>query len=305
MTTPLFTVVMPTYNRRALLEASIDSVLSQTLDDFELLIVDDASTDGTGEVLATRARADRRIRVTRMPVNGGCGAARNVAMSQARGRYLAFLDDDDLFLPERLERTGARLEAEPGLGVVFSRFGLIDVRGNALPWNPAFLPIGESATPGERVFPMLYCDWGWIPTCTLTVRAEQLAGMAFLEFRRRDSDAVFNAQLAALGASFAQLGSTLALVRRDRSHASMSLDRKALLADRRASLLFLRSWLGKQGTTRFDRMHARAWSNQLIKEAQFTGGLLGVGKLILATAHWPGNPRAWQLAWRRIFARRR
>jgi len=139
----------------------------------------------------------------------------------------------------------------------------------------------------------------------LTVRAEELAGMAFLEFRRRDSDAVFNAQLAALGASFAQLGSTLALVRRDRSHASMSLDRKALLADRRASLLFLRSWLGKQGTTRFDRMHARAWSNQLIKEAQFTGGLLGVGKLILATAHWPSNPRAWQLAWRRIFARRR
>jgi hypothetical protein len=80
----------------------------------------------------------------------------------------------------------------------------------------------------------------------------------------------------------------------------MSLDRKALLADRRARLLFLRSWLGKQGTTRFDRMHARAWSNQLIKEAQFTGGLRGVGKLILATAHSPSNPRAWQLAWSRI-----
>jgi hypothetical protein len=94
---------------------------------------------------------------------------------------------------------------------------------------------------------MLYCDWGWIPTCTLTVRAERLGGLAFPEFRRCDNDAVFNAQLAASGVSFAQLGRTLALVRRGASHASMSLDRKALLADRRASLVFLRSWLDEQG----------------------------------------------------------
>jgi glycosyltransferase involved in cell wall biosynthesis len=305
MSRPLVSVVMPTYNRRALLEASIDSVLNQTLDDFELFIVDDASTDGSAEVLGTRARADRRIRIMRAAVNGGCDAARNLAMGQARGRYLAFLDDDDLFLPERLERTVARLEAEPGLGAVFSRFGCIDARGQPLPRTPAFLPVGESATPCDRVFEMLYCDWGWIPTCTLTVRDEQLAGLAFPEFRRCDNDAAFNAQLAASGASFAQLGHTLALVRRDASHASMSLDRKALLADRRASLVFLRSWLGEEGITRFDGLHARAWSNQLIKEAELLGGLRGVGRLILAIGHWPGNRRAWRYTRSRIFASRR
>ena len=136
------------------------------------------------------------------------------------------------------------------------------------------------------------------------MRAEQLLGLAFPEFRRCDNDAVFNAQLAASGAAFAQLGRTLALVRRDPSHASMSLDRKALLADRRASLVFLRRWLGEAGITRFDRLHARAWSNQLIKEAEFLGGLRGVGRLILATGHWPGNPRALRYVWRGIFARR-
>ena len=178
--------------------------------------------------------------------------------------------------------------------MVFSRFGFIDAQGQALPWTHEFLRVGESATPGERVFEMLYCDWGWIPTCTLTVRAERLAGLAFPEFRRCDNDAVFNAQLAALGASFTQLARTLALVRRDALYGSMSLDRKALLADRRASLVFLRNWLVEKRIARFDGLHARAWSNQLIKEAEFLGGLRGLGPLIRAIGYWPGNPRAVQ-----------
>jgi glycosyltransferase involved in cell wall biosynthesis len=303
MSRPLVSVVMPTYNRQAVLEESIASVLTQTLGEFELLIVDDASTDGTAEVLAARARADRRIRVMRAAVNGGGDAARNLAMGQARGRYLAFLDDDDLFLPERLERSVARLEAEPGLGAVFCRYGFIDAQGQALPWTPEFLPVGESATPGERVFEMLYCDWGWIPTCALTVRAERLAGLAFPEFRRCDNDAVFNAQFAASGASFAQLGRTLALVRRGAAHPSMSRDRQALLADRRASLVFLRRWLGEHGITRFEGLHARAWSNHLIREAECLGGFRGVGRLILAIGHWPGNPHVLRHLRRGILGR--
>jgi glycosyltransferase involved in cell wall biosynthesis len=302
MSRPLVSVVMPTYNRQALLEWSVESVLAQTLDDFELLIVDDASTDGTAEMLARKMSSDRRIRVMRVAANGGCDAARNLAISQACGRYVAFLDDDDLFLPDRLEQTVSRLEAEPELGVVFSRFGFIDAQGQALPWAHEFLPVGDSATPGERVFEMLYCDWGWIPTCTLTVRAERLTGLGFPEFRRCDNDAVFNAQLAASGASFTQLARTLALVRRDASYASMSLDRKALLADRRASLVFLRNWLVEESITRFNGLHARAWSNQLIKEAEFLGGLRGLGRLILAIGYWPGNPRAVRYIRSRIFA---
>lgn len=213
MTRPLVSIAMPTYNRRAFLEAAVDSVRAQTLEDFEPLIVDDASIDGTAEMLAATARAGRRVRGLRVAANAGCDAARNLAMREARGRYLAFLDDDDLFLPERFERTVARFEADPELGVVFSRFRLIDADGQPLPWSPEFLPISESPVAGERVFPMLYCDWGWTPTCTLTVRAERLAGLAFPEFRRCDNDAVFNAQLAADGASFAPVGDTISRMR--------------------------------------------------------------------------------------------
>lgn len=300
MNQPLVSIVMPTYNRRALLETAIDSVMAQTLTDFELLIVDDASTDDTAEALARRAHADARIRVQRLAINSGCNAARNSAMRVARGRYLAFLDDDDLFLPERLELTINRLEGEVGLDAVFSHFGCIDASGTLQRWTPAFMAVSEHATPGEDVFELLYCDWAWIPTCTLTVRAERIGHLEFLELRRSDNDAVFNAQLAASGCRFAQVPRSLALVRRDPSYASMSRNRAALVADRRDSLLMLRAWLADQGITRFDRLHARAWSNHLIKEAEVVGGLGGLLHVARALCHWPRNRNAARYLRRKI-----
>ena len=304
MNRPLVSVVIPTFNRKELLEKSIESVLAQTLNDFELFIVDDASTDGTAEWLMKNVNLDKRIHVIRLPVNRGCNAARNVAVSRARGRYLAFLDDDDLFLPERLELTVAKFETTPELGVVFTQFSFINAEGDALPWTPKFLSVGESATPGAQVFEMLYCDWGWIPTCTLTVRAELLTSLPYLEIRRSDNDAILNAQLAALGALFAQVPRRLALIRRGALHSSMSKDRKALLADRRESLSILRNWLGEREITKFNRLHSRAQSNQLMNEAEFFGGLTGFCQLIGAIGYWPLNPRAAQYVRRHIFSRR-
>lgn len=303
MSRPLVSVVMPTFERRALLAAAIDSVRAQTLDDFELLVVDDASTDGTEALLAERARADPRVRVFRATVNRGCNAARTLALGEARGRYLAFLDDDDLYLPERLERAVARLEAESSLDVAFCRFSYIDAAGEPQPWGAQFLAVGEDATPGAQVFPLLYCDWGWIPTCTLTLRADRLAGVAFGAARRRDSDAVFNVQLAAAGATFAQLPESLALVRRDRAYSFLSADRAALLADRRESLVLLRQWLGQRGDGRFEHLHARAWSNHLLREAEFLGGARGAARALRALLRWPGNPAAWAYFQRRISRR--
>ena len=75
MNRPLVSVVIPTFNRKELLEKSIESVLAQTLNDFELFIVDDASTDGTAEWLMKNGNLDKRIHVIRLPVNCGCNAA--------------------------------------------------------------------------------------------------------------------------------------------------------------------------------------------------------------------------------------
>lgn len=92
---PLFSVVIPTYNRAAFVGETLASVFAQTFADFEIIVVDDGSTDGTAEFIRGLNAAIRLI----CTANGGPGAARNRGVREARGRYVAFLDSDDLWLP--------------------------------------------------------------------------------------------------------------------------------------------------------------------------------------------------------------
>ena len=103
-------VIIPTYNRAALVKEAVASVLAQTWREFELIVVDDGSTDDTPEALAPYAS---RIRLLRRENRGGVSAARNAGMAAARGEWLAFLDSDDLWLPEKLARQMAYLAAHP------------------------------------------------------------------------------------------------------------------------------------------------------------------------------------------------
>lgn len=95
-------VYLPTRNRAALLPRAIDSVLRQDHTELELLVVDDASTDATPEVLARIAAADPRVRMFRQERQGGAPAARNVALRAATGRYVTGIDDDDEMLPQHV-----------------------------------------------------------------------------------------------------------------------------------------------------------------------------------------------------------
>jgi hypothetical protein len=106
---PFISVIVPTYQRRAFVERAAASVLSQSSRDFELIVVDDGSTDGTGEALA--ALGDR-IRYVRQD-NRGTSAARNTGLSLARGEIIAFLDSDDVWLPDHLETITAIFALHP------------------------------------------------------------------------------------------------------------------------------------------------------------------------------------------------
>ena len=105
---PLFSIVMPVYNAAATLEAAARSVLDQSEGNLELLLVDDGSTDGSLALARTLAAADPRVRVFAQQ-NGGICAARNRALREARGQYLGFCDDDDLYLPGALASVAARI----------------------------------------------------------------------------------------------------------------------------------------------------------------------------------------------------
>jgi teichuronic acid biosynthesis glycosyltransferase TuaG len=99
---PSVSVVMPLYNSAAFMAESVESVIHQTFPDFELILVDDCSTDNTLAVARGFAEADGRIRIVAQSANGGACAARNAGISAARGRYIAFLDSDDLWKQDKL-----------------------------------------------------------------------------------------------------------------------------------------------------------------------------------------------------------
>ena len=108
---PKVSAVITTYNRSGLLPRAVNSVLAQTYDDYEIIIVDDCSTDNTQRVITKLT--DSRIRHFRHEVNKGVSAARNTGIANARGEYIAFLDDDDEWLPTRLAKQSALMDAAP------------------------------------------------------------------------------------------------------------------------------------------------------------------------------------------------
>lgn len=118
--------IIPTYNRRELVCRAIDSALEQTHLIDEIIVVDDGSSDGTGEAL--RVRYGDRIRYVRQ-ANAGVSAARNHGLRLARGRYIALLDSDDEWLPEKTERQIALLQKHPDFGMVLCDVQCVDAAG--------------------------------------------------------------------------------------------------------------------------------------------------------------------------------
>ncbi len=111
---PVVSVIIPAYGGAAVLPAAIESVLKQTWQDFEIVVVDDCSPDNTAEVV--RGMSDPRIRYLRNAENQGAFTARKTAMGRARGKLIAFLDQDDAFHPDKLACHVRFMEAHPEVG---------------------------------------------------------------------------------------------------------------------------------------------------------------------------------------------
>jgi hypothetical protein len=130
---PHVSVVVPTHNRRRLLGRALASVVRQRDVDLEVVVVDDGSADGTGEVVA--GLGDRRVRLVRHPRPQGVSAARNRGIAEARGAWVAFLDDDDLWAPDKLARQLAAAAAA-GAGWAYAGAVEVDAAGRLLGGRP-------------------------------------------------------------------------------------------------------------------------------------------------------------------------
>jgi len=131
MDTPLVSVITPVYNSEKYLEAAITSVQNQTYFNWELILVDDASTDGSANIAREFYTEDSRIKYLKLPNNSGPAIARNKAIEIAQGEYIAFLDSDDFWAPDKLE---IQLEfmQKHRCDVSFSSYLLVDENGNSL-----------------------------------------------------------------------------------------------------------------------------------------------------------------------------
>jgi glycosyltransferase involved in cell wall biosynthesis len=164
-----FSVIIPAYNVERYIAATIQSVLNQTYQNFEIIIVDDASPDRVGEIC--QRFTDPRIKLIRQE-NRGVSGALNTGIRQAQGEYLAFLDGDDLWLPEKLEKHIEHLEKSPDVGVSFSRSSFIDDTGQ---------PLNEYQMPKlkEITVPYLFCTNPVGNGSAAVVRRETLEAIKF------------------------------------------------------------------------------------------------------------------------------
>lgn len=131
MNNALVSIVMPVYNSARTLLESVESVKAQTWREWELILVDDCSSDTSRELIAQLVATDTRIRSVLLATNQGAALARNVGVQVATGRYIAFLDSDDLWVPTKLELQMATLN-ELSAGLVFSDYEWIDLQGRSL-----------------------------------------------------------------------------------------------------------------------------------------------------------------------------
>jgi glycosyltransferase involved in cell wall biosynthesis len=171
--TPLVSVWMPSYNHASYLPAAIESVLAQTLHDWELVIVDDGSHDGSLEIAERYAAAHPdRITVLTHPGHANLGAARTgqLCRSRLRGTFMLGLPSDDVLYPDALERQASLLGRNPGTGYVYGYAHLVDDRGQRLPGMRAF---GYDLTRGGRLVERLV-QTNHIPAMTVMLRRECL-----------------------------------------------------------------------------------------------------------------------------------
>ena len=192
MDAPAFSVIVPAFDSRGRIGSTLRSVLAQSRRDLELIVVDDGSADGTADEAEAFAETDPRVIVLRQE-NAGTAAARNAGLDVARGRYVSFLDDDDLWLPGFLERAGAALERTPGAGlaycdawVVDATTGLVGGRTALERFAPAIRRLPRALSAERTLTALLRINF--LTTCAVTVRRDAVEAAGCFDTAIRGSD---------------------------------------------------------------------------------------------------------------------
>jgi glycosyltransferase involved in cell wall biosynthesis len=172
-------VIIPTYNRSKLLERAIESVIKQTYRPIELIVINNASTDNTDEIIDKfKAKKDNDIELVYLTqLKNDRNAARNLGIVKATGEFICFLDDDDEFMPEKLKKQAAFLSKDRSVDIVFSN-SLLETEGHTRPFFPSLASHNLKHHTQKEVIQML-CDGNFIPITNVMIRASVIKNNLF------------------------------------------------------------------------------------------------------------------------------
>lgn len=162
----MVSVIIPTHNRCSLLIRAIESIEKQTFRDFEIIIVSDASTDETDEKMNELQKKTSYISYYAIDRSRGANYARNYGIQHAKGEYIAFLDDDDEWLPQKLEEQVKKFQASPDIGLVYCNVNIVDCTGK-------FICVNQQNTEGNVSKEILF--GGFIHTTSCVMLKKQVA----------------------------------------------------------------------------------------------------------------------------------
>ncbi|SEA81465.1 Glycosyl transferase family 2 [Oribacterium sp. KHPX15] len=169
-------IIMPSYNTAKFIRESIESVICQTYSDWELLIVDDCSTDDTDDVVSTFL-CDKRIKYIKNEKNLGAALSRNRALQEAKGRWIAFLDSDDLWMPNKLEKQ-IRFMEDNGYYFSYTKYAEIDVEGKRN---------GVTVSGPQKITKTGFFNYCW-PGCLTVMYDTEIVGLIQIVDIKKNND---------------------------------------------------------------------------------------------------------------------
>ncbi|MBF0358611.1 MAG: glycosyltransferase family 2 protein [Magnetococcales bacterium] len=235
---PLVSIITPMFNAEQFISQTIESVQKQTLTNWEMLIVDDCSTDQSREIVREICKNDSRICLIERTKNaGGPAAPRNEAMRQARGKYFAFLDADDLWLPEKLEKQTSFMEQDRELFLSYTMMTTTEQHGDFQQSSNHYRPLDN-----ETIFKQLLLRGNMVPILTVMIKNQNDLGLYFDESPGIVSceDLDFWLQLAYAEKKFAFLDATLSTYRIHNANIS-----SGMINSIQTNLFLMRKWRSK------------------------------------------------------------
>lgn len=212
----LVSVIMPSYNTAEYISESIASVRKQTYTDWELIIVDDCSADNTDEIVKPFL-SDKRIKYIKNETNSGAAVSRNRALREAKGKWIAFLDSDDLWHPEKLEKQ-IRFMEKNGYHFSYTNYTEIDKDG---------MPNGKYITGPRKITRRKMYDYCWMGCLTVMYDAEKV-GLVQIEDIRKNNDYAMWLKICKKSVCYL-LNEVLAMYRRGRTDSISSHSVKTMI----------------------------------------------------------------------------